>query len=63
METLDQQLRAIAVHRQATSAFLAAMEQAVAVGALLMQFAEKALAGIEGGAQRLIQEGHARGLD
>ncbi|MNN03878.1 hypothetical protein D3C81_1165870 [compost metagenome] len=62
VETLHQQLRAVAVDGQAAGALLAAMEQAIAVGALGMQFGEKALAGVEGGAQRLIQEGHARGL-
>ncbi|MNN65486.1 hypothetical protein D3C81_1809920 [compost metagenome] len=63
VKTLHQQLRAVAVHRQAGCAFLAAMEQAVAVGALGMQFGQQRLAGIEGGAQRLEESrGHARRL-
>ncbi|MNP11332.1 hypothetical protein D3C76_1035140 [compost metagenome] len=40
METLHQQLRAIAVNGQAAGAFLTAMEQAVAVSALGMQFGD-----------------------
>jgi len=56
VKALHQQLRAIAVDGQATGAFLAAVEQAVAVGALGMQFGQQGLAMIEGGAQRLTQE-------
>ena len=59
VEALHQQLRAIAVDGQAGRAFLAAMEQAIAVGALLVQLAEQLQALVEGGAQRLIQGRHA----
>lgn len=59
MEALYQQLRAVAVDGQSGGAFLAAMEQAIAVGALLVQLAEQLLALVEGGAQRLIQGRHA----
>ncbi|MNE21245.1 hypothetical protein D3C80_1143960 [compost metagenome] len=60
MEALHQQLRAVAVDGQAGGTFLAAVEQSVAVGALRVQFGEQGLAGVEGGAQRLVQGGHAR---
>ena len=60
---LHQQLRAVAVDGQAASTFLAAMEQAVAVRALVVQFSQQGVAVGEGGAQRLIQSGPARGLD
>ncbi|MNM36964.1 hypothetical protein D3C81_476850 [compost metagenome] len=59
METLHQQLRAVAVDGQATGAFLAAMEQAIAIGALAVQLGEQILAMFKGGAQRLIQGRHA----
>ncbi|MNF06683.1 hypothetical protein D3C80_2066860 [compost metagenome] len=59
MEALHHQLRAIAVDRQAAGAFLAAMEQAIAVGALAVQLGQQILAVFKGGAQRLIQGGHA----
>ena len=62
VKALHQQLRAIAVGGEAGRAFLAAMEQAIAIGALGMQFGEQGLTVVEGGAQRLIQGGHARGL-
>ena len=62
MEALDQQLRTIAVDGQATGAFLAAMEQAIAISALFMQLLEQRGADVEGGAQRLDQSGHARSL-
>jgi hypothetical protein len=35
------------------------MEQAIAIGALLVQLGEQVLAMIEGGAQRLVQGRHA----
>ena len=53
MEALHHQLWAVAIDRQAGRAFLAAMEQPVAIGALLLQFVEQWAAAIEGGAQRL----------
>ncbi|MNL46421.1 hypothetical protein D3C87_1691300 [compost metagenome] len=59
VEALHQQLRAVAVNCQAASTFLAAMEQPIAIGALLVQLGEQVLAMIEGGAQRLIQGRHA----
>ncbi|MNZ82057.1 hypothetical protein D3C78_1007440 [compost metagenome] len=62
VKALHQQLRAVAVDGQAAGAFLAAMEQAVAVRALRVQFGEQVLAMIEGGAQRLIQGRHAKRL-
>src|SRR5471032_3070789 len=65
MEALHQQLRAITINGQAARAFLAAMEQTVAVGALLMQLGKQGLAVIEGDAERLDQGRHATrlGLD
>jgi hypothetical protein len=62
-EALHQQLRAVAVDGQAAGTFLAAMEQAVTVGALAVQVGQQGVAAGEGGAQRLIQSGHARGLE
>ncbi|MNN40637.1 hypothetical protein D3C81_1547180 [compost metagenome] len=59
VETLHHQLRAVAVDGQAAGAFLAAMEQAIAVGALAVQFGQQILTMFKGGAQRLIQGGHA----
>ncbi|CAI8993122.1 hypothetical protein EMIT0P43_90029 [Pseudomonas jessenii] len=59
VETLHQQLRAVAVDGQATGTFLATVEEAIAIGALQVQFGEQVLALIEGGAQRLIQGRHA----
>ncbi|MOA22661.1 hypothetical protein D3C78_1432350 [compost metagenome] len=58
VEALHQQLRAVAVDGQARRAFLAAVEQPVTVGALGVQFGDQGLAGVEGGAQRLVQGGH-----
>ncbi|MOA38612.1 hypothetical protein D3C78_1603150 [compost metagenome] len=60
MEALHQQLRTVTVDGQPGGAFLAAVEQPVTVGALRVQLGEQGLAGIEGGAQRLVQGGHAR---
>lgn len=57
VKALHHQLRPVAIHRQAGSAFLAAMEQAVAIGALLVQLVEQWAAAIEGGAQRLVWRG------
>ncbi|CAI8981738.1 hypothetical protein EMIT0324P_50040 [Pseudomonas chlororaphis] len=62
VKALHQQLWAVTVDGQAPGAFLAAMEQPIAVGALLMQLGEQVLAMIEGGAQRLIQGRHAGAL-
>ena len=62
VKTLHQQLRAVTVDGQAASAFLAAMEQAIAIGALAVQYREQVLTLIEGGAQRLIQGRHAGAL-
>src|SRR5690606_34857943 len=60
MKTLDQQLRAIAVDGQAGNAFLAAMEEAVAVGTLSVQFVQQRATSVQGGAQRLVKRRHAR---
>ena len=62
MKTLHQQLRAVAVDGQARRAFLAAVEEAVAVGALGVQLREQVFASGEGGAQRLVKRRHARRL-
>src|SRR5690606_31256454 len=62
VETLHQHLWAVAVDGQPAGALLAAMEQAVAVGALLVQLGEQWLASVKGGAQRLVERGHARRL-
>ncbi len=59
VEALHQQLRAVAVQGQAAGAFLAAVKQPVAVGALGMQFGKQRLAVVEGGAQRLVESRHA----
>src|SRR5450830_949478 len=62
VEGLHHQLRAVAVDGQAAGTFLAAVEQAIAIGALAVQLGEQFLAMIEGGAQRLVQGRHARRL-
>ncbi len=62
VKTLHQQLRAIAVDGQAAGAFLAAMKQAIAVGALPMQLGKQRFTVIEGDAERLIQGRHAKRL-
>ena len=59
MKALHQQLRAVTVDGQAAGAFLAAVEQAITVGALGVQLGQQVFTVIEGGAQRLIQGGHA----
>lgn len=62
VEALHHQLRAVAIHGETRCAFLAAVEQAVAVGLLLVQLGQQRLASVEGGAQRLVERGHARRL-
>ena len=62
MKALHQQLRAVSVDRQAPGAFLTAVEQAITIGALGMQFGQQIVTIIEGGAQRLIQGRHAMRL-
>jgi len=62
VEALHQQLWAITVNGQAAGALLAAVEQAIAIGALGMQLVDQVLAMIEGGAQRLIQGRHGARL-
>ena len=62
MKALHQQLWAVSVDGQAPGAFLTAVEQAIAVGALGMQFCQQIVTIIEGGAQRLIQGRHAMRL-
>ena len=62
VEALHQQLRAVAVDSQAAGAFLAAVEQPIAIGALGVQLVDQVLALIEGGAQRLIQGRHGARL-
>ncbi|MCY1355556.1 hypothetical protein D9M68_550540 [compost metagenome] len=63
VEALHHQLRTVAVDGQARDAFLAAVEEPVAIGALGMEFGQQRLAGVEGGAQRLEESGgHARRL-
>ena len=59
MEALHQQLRAVAVDGQTAGAFLAAVEQAIAISALAVQLGQQIVTIIEGGAQRLIQGRHA----
>jgi hypothetical protein len=62
VKALHQQLRAVTVDGQTAGAFLAAVEQPIAIGALAVQLGQQILALIEGGAQRLIQGRHAGAL-
>ena len=65
MKALHQQLRAITVDGQAARTLLAAVEQTITIGPLLMKLAQQALTIIEGDAERLIQGRHTTrlGLD